>query len=224
MATRMYFSSTATVSGYAPAFDAGWDATTSTRMLMDPTKDGSALTNFPVFTGAGTADGEDAGAFQLISRPLIAGIAFSTGDSVKGYGRVVESAADDNIRFVKRTLKVFSAAAALQATLVTFATEGELFEWPTALASRSWISGNLSAGYTTVAGDRLVLEIGAQTSGAGTTTQGQFNLGSSVGSDVAENENVTTALDPWFEISRTLTFFTPPDDAGGCLLTVLRRA
>lgn len=227
MATRFYWSSSA-VPDVAPSF-AAWDRTTEAlRRVMDPTADGSTMVASSTFGGVSQAANGNGLWRQFVGKPLAAGNAFSVSDTVKGVVLAREDGTvDDNVNRQPITLKVVSMdGTTLRATLLTLAHYGpSTTEWndTTATSRQLAVDATLTGGYTTVAGDRLVLEVGAQVDATGgTNVFASFVSGSADGTDLDESEVDTTGR-PWFEVSRTLTFFTPPDDAGGCLLTILRR-
>ncbi|MCC6961184.1 MAG: hypothetical protein IT301_15160, partial [Dehalococcoidia bacterium] len=152
-------------------------------------------------------------AVQFISDPMPAGIAFSTSDTIKGVVRALESAINDNINRMPMCLKVYSLdGSTLRATLKSLGAYGPTTtEWDTGTAeSRQFADGDtLDAGYTTVLGDRLVLEVGGQVSSAGgSSVTGTMIFGASAGTDLDESEVDTGTDNPWFEISRAITFVT----------------
>lgn len=221
MATRFYLPSTPTSAGVdiTPGFG-GWTATTEmVRRTMSPVKIQSAMANIDIWANGAVAANATRGVAQFISEPLASGIAFATTDTVKCYIRAAESAANDNINRQPIMLKVYAAdGTTLQATLLALAHVGpNTTEWNTSLRSKTWADGDvLAANYTTVAGDRLVLEVGAQVDATGgTTVTGSISFGDNSATDIAETELVTTADNPWFEISRTCTFQPSPQRQRG---------
>lgn len=197
---------------------AAWGVTTeATRRVMSPTKDSSTLTDsHPLFHFTNKAANATGCIRQYVSDPMDAGIAFAASDTIKSQVRVKENNVTNNINRQPIFIKVVSQnGVTLRATLKAIGHIGpSTTEWATTLTNRTFAdSDTLDASYTTVSGDRLVVEFGGQVSGAGgTNCGGYFQFGSSAGSDLPENESSTSALDPWFEISRTITFLTitPP--------------
>jgi fibronectin-binding autotransporter adhesin len=226
MASRFYFSSTATTP-VTPAFDGAWTRVTEAlRREMHTTKDNSAVTLTTIWAGGAAGVTESALARQFVSRPLAAGIAFAMTDTIKCQVLCAESATNDNINQQPITVKVVSQDGnTLRTTLKGLSHIGpNTTEWNT--SSRNKIvtdSDTLDANYTTVAGDRLVVEIGGQVSSAGgASVTGTMWFGAPTGStDLGENETDTsTALVAWFEISRTVTFAAAGDIAGTSLIDV----
>lgn len=210
-ATRFYFSASNTPTpSITPSF-AGWTRTTEgARRRMSVVKDGTTLANKTIWANGTAAANATALAYQLISDPMAAGIGFSTADAIKGVIRCLESSTGDNIDRTAICLKVIAAdGTTLQATLWALGSARASNEWDTGTAESRFLADGdvLTANYTTVLGDRLVLEVGGQASAAGgTTVTGTMRFGSSAGADLAENETTTTDNDPWFEIGRAITF------------------
>lgn len=183
--------------------------TGSTRLRM-ATTDASALG-----TGAVTPDAADhlvAGdtlLVQYVGDQMAVGNVFTAGDAFKAVLQGLESNAANNLVFQFWLGVVSSDGATARATLL--AKSADATELATTLTSRAF-STTLSGGYTTVAGDRLVLEIsvtGTPTASGG--TQGHnasLRIGSNgAGGDLAENDTQTgTTLNPWMEVATTIVF------------------
>lgn len=210
MATRLRLPASGS-SAVSPSFQSYSHADATTRRAL-PTSDASALGNV-----AQTPDAADhlvAGDTfhsQFVSEPLAAGIAFVTSDTVKYAIQCLEANGGNNL-FVQLHIRVVDEAGTTeQAVLLTKSLDGT--ELPTSLNCRT-ASHNLTGNYTTVRGDRLVVEFsvsGTPTAAGG--TQGHnatLRWGSDgAGGDLAENESQTgTTLNPWIEFSRTLSFST----------------
>lgn len=211
MATRFYFSPTVIPpAGVQPAFAAWTRTTEGVRLVMKTTKPGDAMASLTTFGSTGPAANDSSLFVQFVSDPLPSGIAFATTDTIKCFIRAMESATNDNINRQPICLKVVSYdGGTIRATLKALGHYGpNTTEWVSGtLTSKTWADGDtLDANYTTVDGDRLVLEIGGQVSSSGgVSVVGTISIGSNSGTDIAENETVTAANNPWFEISRTFT-------------------
>lgn len=211
MATRFYFSPTVIPSaGVTPAFAAWTRTTEGVRRVMKTAKPGDAMTNLTAWANTSPAANASALFVQFTSDPLPAGIAFATTDTIKCYIRAQESATNDNVNRQPICLKVVSYdGGTIRSTLKALGHIGpNTTEWINGtLTSKTWADGDtLDANYTTVDGDRLVLEIGGQVDATGgTSVTGTISIGSNSATDIAENETVTAANNPWFEISRTFT-------------------
>jgi len=90
-------------------------------------------------------------------------------------------------------------------TLFSVANFGPTTEFNTANRNKTFADSDVVTGtYTTVDGDRLVIEIG-HSDASGTTIACTTNWGESAASDLLEDET-DTAGDPWIEFSNTITF------------------
>lgn len=189
---------------------------------MSPTADGSPIVDHRTWGLANYAADSTSLACQFVSEPMAAGIAFVTTDTIKCYIRVRESGTNANINRQPICFKVVSQdGLTIRATVKALGHYGpNTVEWNFTFRNKTFADGDtLDANYTTVAGDRLVLEVGGQIDATvgGTNVGGYFSIGSSAGSDLGENETDTVANNPWFEISRSITFlpYSPPAPASG---------
>jgi hypothetical protein len=217
MATRFYLSSTVT-SPVTPGFAAWTRNTEGDRRKMSPTDGNSVMTSKTFWANQAAAASATCLNRQYISDPMSAGIAFTIGDTVKLVLRCMESAVNDNINRCPICIKVYSAdGLTLRATLLALLHYGpNTTEWATALSSKQAADGDaITVAWTTLAGDRLVVEIGGQVStAAGASVTGTQSFGENGASDLLESEGVATALNPWFEISRDITFLQTISAAG----------
>ena len=216
MATRFYLSSTSSPT-VTPGFAAWTRTTEGDRRRMSPVKDSSAMTSKTMWAGTSPAANASALNRQYVSNPMDAGIAFTVAQTIKGVLRCMESGTDDNINRQPICVKVYSAdGLTLRATLLALLHYGpNTTEWISGtLTSKQLSTGTVfTSAYTTVAGDRLVVEIGGQVSSAGgTSVTGTQSFGSNGASDLLENEAQTAALNPWIEVSTNITFLTTYKD------------
>lgn len=214
MPSRLYLGNSLTA--LTPGFAAWVRTTEGVRRCMTLVKDGSAMVSQTIWANGAAAVDESALARQFISDPLRAGITFLTTDTIKCYIRCAESATNDNINRQPLCLKLISMdGQTLRATLKALGHIGpNTTEWiVTTLTNKALADGDaLGAGATTLSGDRLCLEVGGQASAAGgTSVTGTMSFGGNGASDLLEDETGTTALNPWFEISRTLEFYGAAD-------------
>lgn len=213
MATRLRLPS-ATTAAVSPA-PQSYSHTLSplTRRTL-PTADASALETQayrPDFADHLVAG--DALRFQFVSEQMAADMVFTSGDTLKFAIQGLEESAGNNLAIQCFVGVVNAAGDTAQATIRSKVSEGT--ELGTALANR-FLSTTLSGSYTTVAGDRLVVEISA----TGTPTnaisiQGHnasFRWGSDGASgDLPENDTETgTTFNPWIEFATTITFMPRP--------------
>ena len=213
MATRLYLSNQAVPTTVVPGFAAWQETDGATRQYMFPhTVNGDALAN-------GTSQASTAGNTQLhrqyVTPPLLAGVQFTTGTTFTCQIMGLESAANDNIINRVRCLKVHGGAdgTTVRATLIALGNATSVVEWSTSMRGLTFLNATASAAnYTTVAGDRLVLEVGHDDSG-GTSVAGQLRFGADPAGtgDLGVNEtDTTTTLRPWLESSLDLVFEVRP--------------
>lgn len=233
MSTRFYLSSTAApLGGITPGYEAGWTTASNVRRNeMHPVRDNSAQVTPTLWVGTG-APGANASDLlvQFVSRPLAGGIGFTTSQTAKGYMHVAEANASCNVNRQPICLKVVNGAGVIQATLLPLGHYGPTTtEWNVStLNAKALADGDaLQANYTTVARDRLVLEVGGQVDATGGVEfGGGMNWGSSAGVDLPEVEGTAGFYDSWFEVSADLSFTdlpVPGDDNPGCLFTLVQR-
>jgi hypothetical protein len=183
---------------------------------MAPDAPTSAMASATIWAGTNPAADDNALCRQFISKPMPAGIEFTTSTTFKGQVRCMESATNDNINRVAICLKVHDGSGgALKETLLVLGAYGVVAEWATSLKNKKIADGDtLAVNYTTELGDILVLEIGGQISSAagGTSVTGTMSWGKDHASDLPENETTTTANNPWIEFSNTITFVSDNAD------------
>lgn len=146
---------------------------------------------------------------QFVSVPMDSGNVFTTSDAWKAAIQCLESNAGNNLQ-LQYWIGVYSEdGSTLQATLRSKVLEG--LEMGTALTNR-FLSSTLSGGYTTVAGDRLVVEVSAlgTPTGAGGVQGHNASIrvgGNGAGGDLPENDTDTgTTLNGWIEFVTTISF------------------
>lgn len=220
MATRFRLTSSTTAPAVSPALQSYSHTQTTRRQLL--TVDGSALA-----TEAYTPDAADhlvagdAHHIQFVSVPMAADNIFTSGDTLKFALQGLEANAANNLQIQVFVSVVNQAGDTVQATLRSKVLEG--LELATALTNR-FLSTTLSASYTTVAGDRLVIEysVSGTPTAAGGTQGHNASLrwgGGGAGGDLPENDtNTGTTLNPWIEFTTTITFTVTDDNATKIIL------
>jgi hypothetical protein len=207
MATRFRLTADATAPAVSPAMQSYSHTQTTRRQLT--TTDASTLA-----TAAYTPDAADhlvagdAHHVQFVSAPMNSGLVFTSGDTLKFAVQCLEAHAGNNVPLQCFVSVVSEDGNTVRATLRSKVSEGT--ELATSLTNR-FLSTTLSAGYTTVAGDRLVVEfsvVGTPTGAGG--VQGHnasLRFGGSGASDLPENDTSTsTTENPWIEFVTNITF------------------
>lgn len=208
MATRLYFpaSEAAPVSS---AFDAGWEYTSEAVSRKLANVKGSSSIAAGTQIGPWTA-GQDALDRQYISTRMDAGITFTAGvTTYKGQLMAREYAGTDNVDRYRFIIKVISedgtvVRSTLNGSITSSNVTGEFVNNATHRNKSIRTSTILTDTYTTVLGDRLLIEIG-YTDLSGTTPEASSKWGENA-TDLPENETQTTDGAGWFEFSNTITF------------------
>ncbi len=223
--TRLYFSAS-TAPSVSPSFGSWGYTTEAGRYALLSAKVGgeSLVTGTrigPSATGVTQLDR------QYVSEPISAGQVFTSGSTfLKAQLQCREYNNGDNTRSGLSVRIVSNDGATTRATLLATANYGLAgtteFVNSATLRNAAYANGDtVTASYTTVAGDRLVVEIG-YTNNAGSTVEGRCRYGAPTGTDLPENETTTTATNvPWVEFSNTITFQTIPLQVTGLSATAV---
>lgn len=205
MVTRLYFSN-AQNSAVNPSFEAwGENSEAVRRKLLTAKESGEVQT---LGSRIGWTVGQTQLDRQYVSPPMDSGISFLAG-TVKLQLACREFATGDN-SVPRMALKIVNRAGdTTQQVLLSIANYGTTTEFINNATLRNAIYANSDVfvgAYTTVDGDRLVLEIGF-TDNSGASPEAQARYGANSGTaDHGENDTETTSLVPWIEVSPTITF------------------
>ena len=211
--TRFYLWE-ASAAPVSPAVDAGWESSGApfARRPMQPFP--GVGDNLRTISGFDSKAGRDRCHRQFIGAPMAAGQVFDTSVTYKAYAQGLESKANDNVRSRIGIRIVSRDGSTVRHTIKAIADYSSGAEWSTSLRSKAFLDGDAGTGsYTTVAGDRLVVEFGHRDA-SGASIAGSSRWGSTAtGGDLPENETTTsTNVRPWFECSLGIAFETtsPP--------------
>jgi hypothetical protein len=209
MPTRLYFPLD-TASPVNPGFNSGWEyVSEALRRKLADTKGSSAIT---VGSQIGPwTPGQDALDRQYVSTRLNAGIVFTAGvTTYKGQLMTREYNNGDNVTGIRHCVKIVSedgSTVRVELTgggLPTSSSAGEFINNATHRNKQIKDATVVTDSYTTVLGDRLVIELGYNdTSGA--TPEASAKWGENA-TDLPENETQTTDGAGWIEFSNTITF------------------
>lgn len=205
MATRLYLPSSGTPpAGFTPAFDAAWEDTSiGARLPCDTAKASTAMTTVS-FTDADATD-KDILFRQYISLALTAGQTITGNQEINSQMRVAETAAANNLFLVLGIRIVAADGSTVQKTVVVV-VRGDT-EAVTTLTNRSNAPSSELTNYTTVAGDRIVVEVGLGGDPlTGSTHSGDMRIGDADPTDLPADETTTTDNNPWVQLTDTLTF------------------
>jgi hypothetical protein len=210
MPTRFYFPAS-TAADVTPAFDAGWHyAGEAVRRKLVNTKGASAIT---VGTQIGPwTTNNQALDRQYISDGMSAGINFTLATTMKAQLMCREYNNGDNVTDFRVRIKIVSndgstVRCVLMNTLHQQSTEfinNATHRNTQFSASTPLGTGVITGTYTTVAGDRLVVELGYGDN-TGATPEASAKWGENA-TDLPENQTQTTDGAGWIEFSNTITF------------------
>lgn len=207
MATRFYLPATAAVTAISPDPDAGWeDITFMARAILRAAKIGDTLATVAV-DDASNAN-RDVLFRQYVSFPLSVGQTITGGQALEAQCRVLEVTTGNNM-FFALGIRVLNGTTVQKTVLdvTRDATEASA----TDLTNRRLTATSAATNYTTVFGDRLVIEIGMGGDPTGANHHdSSMRLGDSAVGDLAEDDTSTADNNPWVELTDTLTFDAEP--------------
>ena len=213
MATRLYLPGTPATTRITPTPDTAWeDASALARVVTDTAKINNTLATVS-FTDNNAAD-RDCLLRQYVSKlPLTSGQTITGAQAIKFQVLAQERAVGNNM-FTALGIRIINGTTVNKTVLVVTRDGVEIDDTP--LTNRQFTANSAAGDYTTVAGDFLVIEIGAGGDpGGGQDHDFDFRLGDSSVTDLAEDDTTTTDNNPWVELTDTLTFVadtvvTPP--------------
>lgn len=203
MATRLYLP-TSGAAGSSPTVSAGWGRQIAAfaRFPMATAKANTALTTYTALFGATTTSGTLW--HQWVSDTLNVDQTI-TGTVSMVVGKCAETTAngDASLAFVLRTM--IGDTSSVRGTNLSFLATDTEFPLVAAAATRIHSARALTS-VAALAGDRLCMEIGIW--GVTPTNENmQLRFGDPTATaDFALTAALTTDLDPWVELSQTITF------------------
>lgn len=206
MATRFKLTNDTTAPDVSPALQSyTHDAPATVRRKLLLT-DSSTLT-----TTAYTPDASDDGAIgdslwcQFVSDPMAAGKTFLSDDTIKMAMQALEPQANNNL-FLQLYISIVSEdGGTVRRVLRSKVNDDIEINSPTTIQNRFFSTVQSGADYTTVSGDRLVVEISVQGDpGGGGGVQGhngsmRFGGSGSSGDLPEDNGETGTTYNPWIE-------------------------
>ena len=195
----------------SPAVDPGWASTAApfARRPMHPfARGGDNLTSV---AGFGSTAGQNRCHRQFVGPPMQARQVFDTAVTYKAYAQGLQRNASDNLRTRIGIRIVSRDGATVRHTVKALGDYSSGAVWNTVLRSAAFFAGEPGTGsYTTVPGDRLLVEFG-HGDATGATISGSSRWGSTAsGGDLPEDEtSMSTKVRPWFECSLDLAFEAP---------------
>lgn len=208
MATRFRLTADATAPAVSPALQSYSHSQGTRRQLK--TADASALATSAYNPDGGAHEvAGDSQHIQFVSAPMNSGITFTSGETIKTAIQGLESSANANLFVMLFASIVSEDGGTVRRTLRSKVADGT--EMATALTARFHSTTQDGANYTTVAGDRLVVEYSVNGTPAGSGNNNHNASlrwgGNGAGGDLLENDTETgTTRNPWIEFVPTITF------------------
>lgn len=207
MATRLYCPATAVSTPISPTPAATWEdvsilqrVMTSTSKIADP----MATVSF----SDADATNKDVLYRQYISAPLTVGQTITGSSTFKGQIRALETDAGNNL-FVTVAIYVHNGTS-LTKSIVSIRRDTVEAD-ATVLTNRTVSGPTQATDYTTAADDRLVIEVGLSGDpAAGKSHSGSLRFGDAAATDLTEDDLSVVDLNPWLELTDTLTFDAEP--------------
>lgn len=204
MATRLYLAWD-TAAAVSPTPHSSWSRTTDmVRRKMTDTKGSTTLTNATLISVPGfTATLER----QYVSTRMAAGVTFAASTTVSFPLQIEKDASGTTVNNFAVALRIVSsdgstfqyggAVTAFANTYQTTMTETDILNATATFGSPD---------YTTVAGDRIVMEFGHYDTNAGSPGKAGSRWGEN-GTDLTLGSGSTsTTVNPWIEFSNAITF------------------
>lgn len=213
MATRFRFSGLEELPLVTPAFDAAWDDTTIAKRGRCFTFRRSIPFANHEFDDADETD-KNILLWQFVSPRMTPGQTIlydpASPPEITAVIRALEFGASNNMNLVWG-IRVYNDISATFVKTLLPVTRGTNELPSTTLTSRTFTAGQSAGTYTTILGDRLIIESG----GGGNPDAAQdhhflLNYGDDSKFDLAFADTGTTALCPWLELESTLTFQLDP--------------
>ena len=179
---------------------------------MDTSKIASAMTTISIEGDADETD-LDLVLVRYVSKELTASQTVTGSQSYRLQIRAAEDVATANL-FVAISLQVVASdASTVRKNMIDGSTPAapvrDGTEVVTTLTNRALTGTTAATNYTTVAGDRFVLNLGLAgdpTTGSGQGHDGDLRIGDAAATDLASDDTDTDDDNPWFQLTDTLTF------------------
>jgi hypothetical protein len=208
MATRFYLSASGETVPITPSPLSNWEnVSIMERVLCNTVKRGLAMTNVD-FPSDGDSTNKDILFRQYISPILVAGQTITGSQSIKAQCRVLESSNFNNM-FFTIGIYVYRGTGPVKFIFDPTIIRDNVEAATITLINRQFTAVSAVTNYTTIAGDRIIIEIGM---GGDQDIDGDhesiMRLGDASATDLSEDNTSTTDNNPWVELSDTLTFVT----------------
>ncbi|MDP2632263.1 MAG: hypothetical protein Q8P25_00880 [Candidatus Curtissbacteria bacterium] len=214
-ANRFYLPSTG-AAAVSPGYDSAWEDTTiAARLAAVTTKIASAMSTV-AFTDADSTS-RDILFRQYVSAPLAAGQTITGAQALKFQIRALQPISADGMCTTIGIRVIAADGSTVQKTVLTVTRDNTVVA--TSLTNRQFTATSAATDYTTVAGDRLVIEVGTGGDPIITSHTTSLRIGDASGSDLPENDTTTTDNNPWVGFTDNIAF-APSTGARPVLVTI----
>lgn len=207
MATKIYLPRLAQTTAISPSIDAGWNnAPALVRAQAKTTTGSDAIATVTITETDSTS--RDICAAQYIA-PLKAGQTITGGQAVQFVCQFQESTSNNNMNSSFGIRIMASDGTTVRKTVLAVTREAnEVVASPTVHTNRNNTATSVAGNYTTVAGDFLVIEIGAGGDPSGSSPHTySLRLGNATATFLTANDTGTSSTDnnsPWVQLADTL--------------------
>jgi hypothetical protein len=206
MASKFYLRNTTETVGISPTPDSGWEDTASfARCLLRLASSSDALTTVTITETSSTS--KDCLARQYIA-PLKSGQTVTGAQAVQFVAKFTETTTGNNMNSAFGIRVIASDGSTVRKTVLAVTREAAEFDagTPGTLESRNNTATSEATNYTTVAGDYLVVEIGAGGDPSSTNPHTyNISLGDNAAAFLDASDVDTGADNPWCQMTDTLT-------------------
>lgn len=208
MATKLYLPSDNIAPAFEPAAIGGWEDTSLINYTTMPTIKRSSAMTTASFADASAANRDIL--FKIfVSAELTAGQTVTGSQAIKLQARCSQVAATNNM-LLTVVLAIWNSSNPAAAAKAMVGTVRDNVEAATSLTNRQHTTTSAAGNYTTVAGDYVVLQLGmGGDPDVGSDHDSSLRFGDAAASDLPEDDTDTTDLNPWVQLTDTLTFIIP---------------
>jgi len=205
VATRFYLPRNAESTPISPTPSADWENTSILARALATTTKRSLPTSAVTFTDSNVTD-QDILFRQYISEELIAGQLFADLQAIKAQCLCAEATTAGNLFFALGIRILASDGTTVRRTVLAVTRDNlELSDYGFPHQNRKFNANSASGEYTSVAGDRLVIEVGTGGDPGVTGSHSSELILGDTGTDLPENDTSTDGI-AWVELIEDLSF------------------
>jgi hypothetical protein len=209
MATRLYLPNSAQTTPISPTPSASWEITTGFVLTNAHTVPGGDAMGTDSFADNNAANRDNL-LHQFISQALQPGQTVTGGQNLQLQALCSQVALTNNM-FLSFGIRIIAADGSTVQKTVLDVFRDTVNEAATTLTNRSVTTTSAATNYTTVLGDRLVIEVGMSGDpDTGSDHDSAIRFGDAAASDLPTDDASTDDFNPWVELTDTLAFASTP--------------